>query len=59
VLNVSPLLRQLLMEAVELPAAYDRQGRDGLLMRLVLSVCGPAARNRTWISAFGGPNSIR
>ena len=22
-------------------------------------VAGPAARNRTWISAFGGPNSIR
>lgn len=36
VLNVSPLLRQLLMEAVELPPVYDRQGRDGLMMRLVL-----------------------
>jgi AraC-like DNA-binding protein len=36
VLNVSPLLRQLLMAAVELPPAYDRQGRDGVLMRLVL-----------------------
>jgi AraC-like DNA-binding protein/mannose-6-phosphate isomerase-like protein (cupin superfamily) len=36
VLNVSPLLRQLLMEAVELPPAYDRQGRDGVLMRLML-----------------------
>jgi AraC-like DNA-binding protein/mannose-6-phosphate isomerase-like protein (cupin superfamily) len=36
VLNVSPLLRQLLMEAIEVPPEYDRQGRDGVLMRLVL-----------------------
>ncbi|SFP42672.1 AraC-type DNA-binding protein [Variovorax sp. PDC80] len=36
VLEVSPLLRQLLMAAVEVPAEYERQGRDGLLMRLAL-----------------------
>lgn len=36
VLSVSPLLRQLLIEAIELPAAYERQGRDGALMRLAL-----------------------
>lgn len=36
VIGVSRLLRQLLIEAVELPLAYDPQGRDGLLMSLLL-----------------------
>ncbi|WP_296257897.1 MULTISPECIES: AraC family transcriptional regulator [unclassified Pseudomonas] len=36
VIGVAPLLRQLLIEAVELPLAYDLHGRDGVLMSLVL-----------------------
>lgn len=36
VVEVSPLLRQLLIEAVDMPAGYDRQGRDGALAALLL-----------------------
>jgi AraC-like DNA-binding protein/mannose-6-phosphate isomerase-like protein (cupin superfamily) len=36
VVDVSPLLRALLLAAVELPASYDRHGRDGALVELVL-----------------------
>jgi len=36
VIGVSPLLRQLLLEAVEIPLEYDQQGRDGLLIELLL-----------------------
>lgn len=36
VVSVSPLLRQLLLEAVDSPAEYDIQGRDGVLMQLIL-----------------------
>ena len=37
VLAVSPLLRSLLVEAADVPAEYDRTGRDGLLMALLLA----------------------
>ena len=37
VLAVSALLRLLLIEAIDLPALYDEDGRDGLLMSLVLA----------------------
>lgn len=43
VLAVPPLLRQLLIEAIDLPALYDERGRDGLLMSLVLLEVGRAA----------------
>jgi len=36
VIGVSPLLRQLLIEAVEMPLVYDVQGRDGVLVTLAL-----------------------
>jgi AraC-like DNA-binding protein/mannose-6-phosphate isomerase-like protein (cupin superfamily) len=36
VISVSPLMRQLLMEAVDLPLAYDENGRDGVLVSLLL-----------------------
>lgn len=36
VISVSPLLRHLLMEAVELPLVYDESGRDGVLIDLLL-----------------------
>ncbi len=42
VLAVSPLLRQLLLDAIELPALYDLRGRDGLLMALMLHEVGRA-----------------
>lgn len=42
VLMVSPLLRQLLLEAIDVPALYERGGRDGLLMRLALHEIGRA-----------------
>jgi len=35
VLAVSPLLRRLLIESVDLPKEYDLEGRDGLLMALL------------------------
>lgn len=35
VLNVSPLLRHLLMEAVDVPLMYDQAGRDGVLINLL------------------------
>ena len=37
VLGVSPLLGLLLQEAAELPVEYDENGRDGLVMRLVVA----------------------
>lgn len=36
VLLVTPLLHQLLLAAVEIPALYDEEGRDGALMQLIL-----------------------
>ncbi|WP_321157934.1 MULTISPECIES: AraC family transcriptional regulator [Providencia] len=36
VLRVSPLLRQLLLEAVDIPLEYDLHGRDGILIQLIL-----------------------
>lgn len=36
VVEVSPLLRQLLLEAVDMPAEYDLTGRDGALAALLL-----------------------
>lgn len=36
VISVSPLMRHLLMEAVELPLTYDLAGRDGVLVDLLL-----------------------
>ena len=37
VLNVTPLLRELVVRAVALPAAYDEEGDDGVLMRLLMA----------------------
>ncbi len=37
VLNVTPLLRELVVRAVALPVAYDEAGDDGLLMRLLMA----------------------
>jgi AraC-like DNA-binding protein len=37
VLGVSPLLRQLLVGAAEIPTEYDEAGRDGLVMRLLIA----------------------
>jgi AraC-like DNA-binding protein/quercetin dioxygenase-like cupin family protein len=36
VVNVSPLLRELIVEATKIPLNYDESGRDGLVMRLLL-----------------------
>ncbi|AKA23101.1 AraC family transcriptional regulator [Pseudomonas chlororaphis] len=36
VISVSPLMRQLLLEAVDLPLEYDENGRDGALVSLLL-----------------------
>jgi AraC-like DNA-binding protein/mannose-6-phosphate isomerase-like protein (cupin superfamily) len=36
VVDVSPLLRALLLAAVDLPASYARHGRDGALIELIL-----------------------
>lgn len=37
VLNVTPLLRELVLRAVALPADYDEHGDDGALMRLLMA----------------------
>ena len=37
VLNVTPLLRELVVRAVALPVHYDEKGEEGLLMRLLMS----------------------
>jgi AraC-like DNA-binding protein len=37
VLNVTPLLRELVVRAVALPARYDDEGDDGLLMKLLMA----------------------
>ena len=37
VLNVTPLLRELIVRAVAVPERYDEEGGDGLLMRLLVS----------------------
>lgn len=42
VISVSPLLRQLLIDAVEMPLAYDEEGRDGVLVTLALLELGQA-----------------
>lgn len=36
VLGITPLMRNLLAEAVKLPVEYNRAGRDGMVMALVL-----------------------
>ena len=37
VLDVTPLLRELVVRAVALPVRYDEEGDDGLLMRLLMA----------------------
>jgi len=37
VVGVTPLLRQLLVTAAGIPAEYDEDGRDGLVMRLLVA----------------------
>ncbi len=37
VLNVTPLLKELIVRAVALPAGYDEHGDDGLLMQLLMA----------------------
>jgi len=36
VVNVSPLLRELILAAVAMPLLYDERGRDGRVMKLIL-----------------------
>ncbi|EKT53016.1 AraC family transcriptional regulator [Providencia burhodogranariea] len=36
VLRVTPLLRQLLLESVDMPIEYDLEGRDGIMIQLIL-----------------------
>lgn len=42
VVTVSPLLRQLLVAASQVPAEYDEGGRDGLVMDLLVAEIGRA-----------------
>ena len=44
VLGVSPLMRNLLLEAVEMPLEYDERGRDGVLIELLLHELRSCAR---------------
>lgn len=37
IVNVSPLLRELLLRAVDMPHLYDENGRDGKIIELLLS----------------------
>lgn len=36
VIELSPLMRQLILEATQIPLLYDENGRDGRVMRLIL-----------------------
>jgi len=40
VLFVSPLLRELIVRAMQLPALYDERGMDGRVMKLILDEVG-------------------
>ena len=41
VIEVSPLMRHLIIEAIDIPLLYDEAGRDGRVMRLILDeICG-------------------
>ena len=42
VIGISPLLRQLLVAAADVPIEYDEGGRDGLVMRLLIAELGQA-----------------
>jgi AraC-like DNA-binding protein len=42
IVGVSALLRQLLFAAAEIPAEYDEDGRDGMVMRLLVAEIGAA-----------------
>ena len=44
VMSVSPLLRQLLIAAADLPLEYDLNGRDGLVMSLLAAELANAPR---------------
>lgn len=37
VVGITPMLRQLLVESGEIPVEYDEDGRDGLIMRLLVA----------------------
>lgn len=63
VYGVSALLRQLLDKAIEVPALYSAEGRDGHLMGLLLheiaampalSLNAPLPKSRGWRSHAGG-----
>lgn len=56
VLAVSPLLRALLVAAVEVPREYDLVGRDGMLMSLLVAEVG---RARTIPLALPLPTDMR
>jgi AraC-like DNA-binding protein len=43
VVNVSPLLRELILAATEMPVVYDERGRDGRVMRLIMDELGRAS----------------
>jgi AraC-like DNA-binding protein len=43
VVNVSPLLRELILAATRMPVLYDRRGRDGRVMTLILDELKGAA----------------
>ncbi|VTY40142.1 HTH-type transcriptional regulator NimR [Xylophilus ampelinus] len=44
VIEVSPLMRQLIIEAIDIPLLYDEAGRDGRVMRLILDEICAAPR---------------
>jgi AraC-like DNA-binding protein/mannose-6-phosphate isomerase-like protein (cupin superfamily) len=44
VLEVTPLLRELILRATELPVEYDQQGQAGRMMRLLLDELGALPR---------------
>jgi hypothetical protein len=68
VLGISPLLRQLLIEAVDLPAEYDPLGRAGKIMSLlideihaapVLPLSLPLPTETGWRKDAGASSNIR
>ena len=56
VVNVPPLLRELILAATEMPIAYDERGRDGRVMRLILDELRGAERSAAASPAARGPS---
>jgi AraC-like DNA-binding protein/quercetin dioxygenase-like cupin family protein len=59
VVSVSPLLRELIDEATRLPVEYERDGRDGKVMDLLLLLLAPCPVPALHLPAPADPQLLR